>query len=686
MPLSKISFFLISIFALSSCATHDESVLNVPNSVLKNNGEQQEKQSQSEAVKENDVIDKYMILEGIKAEEQAKIFENKSNELLNQLSADEDIQIAINEMQLNDFIHLVYGEHLGLSYVLDESISKLTNETMTLNLQEKVSQQKLYSLSTELLAKSKVQFDSRDSVLFFFVNKQSGSKGKFSLGIGREQGDIPTASDERIAQLVPILYADWDSLNQVVGSLINIRTRWINERNAVLAIGNAKEVGQFLRIINTFDLPDVKNKFIGLHEFTYINVEDFIAQITELLLAEGIDVEHKNARVAFTALLQRNAVIVHSANELILNRVAYWTKVLDKPSPTSKKRYYTFNPENANVEDIGESIANLIALQNGQTSPASNKSTSQSSTNNRSNQTKGASAGSASSGVATEELSMMISPHQNALVFYTTPAKYHEILPLLRQMDIVPKQVVIEATIASVTLGDSYQQGIEWFLNNNLGDTGFQRQLTMDKGLTFSLANVDYSVVLQLLETESRVNILSNPRIVVKNGESASLNVGQQVPILTQQSSNSNGDADTIIQSVQYSSTGVSLSVTPTISGKGVVSLNVAQTVSSALANNLSDISSPIISDRTITTTVLARSGQTIVLGGLIQEDRSVNDSGVPFFKDLPFIGNLFLSKSEDKTRSELIILLTPKVLSDGDDIDNLIKDYSGSATEIQFN
>ncbi|OUR60958.1 hypothetical protein A9Q74_10480 [Colwellia sp. 39_35_sub15_T18] len=687
MPLSKVSLFFISIFALSSCATNNEQALNVPTSVLKTNQKSADKVEKPQNVKENDVIQKYMILEGIKVEEQAKIFESKSNELLSQLSGDENIQIAINEMQLNDFIHLIYGEHLGLSYVLDESISKLTNQTMTLNLQDKVSQQKLFSLSTQLLAKSKVQFDSRDSVLFFFVNKQKSSKGKFSLGVGREQDDIPVGSDERIAQLVPILYTDWDALSQVVGTLINIRTRWLPERNAVLAIGNAKEVGQFLRIINTFDLPNAKNKFIALHEFTYINVEEFISQLTELLLAEGIDVENKNARLVFTPLLQRNAVIVHSVNELILKRIGYWTKILDKPSPTSKKRYYTFNPENANVDDIGESIGNLIALQNSQVTPYANAGSKKSadkkpSGGSQSNQQQA----TASKGVATDDLSMMIDQHQNALIFYTTPAKYHEILPLLQKMDLVPKQVVIEATIASVTLGDSYQQGIEWFLNNTLGESNVKKQVTLDKGITFSVANFDYSVVLQLLESESKLNILSNPRLVVKNGESASLNVGQQVPILTQQSSNANGDSDTIIQSVQYSSTGVSLGVTPTISGKGVVSLAVTQTVSSAQANTLSEISSPVIANRSITTTVLARSGQTVVLGGLIQEDTTVSSSGVPFFQDIPIIGNLFISKSEEKTRSELIILLTPKVLSDGDDIENLIRDYSRNSAEIKFN
>jgi len=690
MPLSKSFVCLILIILLSSCATNNDFTLNVPSSTLQTNEEKSavdEQAIKTDEIDETDVVEKYMILEGIKIDAQAKAFENTSNELLSELSTNKNIKIAINEMQLNDFIHLVYGEHLGLSYVLDESISRLTKERMTLNLQENVSQQKLFTLSTQLLAKSEVQFDSRDSVLFFYVNKQRSSKGKFSLGIGREQEDIPVGAGDRIAQVVPILYTDWDALNQVVSSLVNIRTRWLPERNAVLAIGNVKEIDQFIRIVNTFDLPSVKNKYIGLHEFTYINVEDFISQLTELLLAEGIDVKNKNARLVFTPLLQRNAVIIHSVNEVILKRVGYWVKILDKPSPTSKKRYYTFSPANANVEDIGESIANLIALQGGQNKASQNQQQQANNTgSNKSNKSnKNNKNNKRNKGVATDELSMMIDTHQSALIFYTTPAKYHEILPLLQKMDLIPKQVVIEATIASVTLGESYQQGIEWFLNNSLGDTNVSKQVTVDKGITFSVVDFDYSVVLQLLESENKLNILSNPRLVVKNGASASLNVGQQVPILTQQSSNTNGDSGTIIQSVQYSSTGVSLSVTPTVSGKGLVSLVVTQSVSSALANTLSDISSPIISDRTISTIVLARSGQTIVLGGLIQEDITSSNSGVPFLKDIPFIGNLFVSKGEEKTRSELIILLTPKVLSDGDDIDNLIQDYYQNTTNLKL-
>jgi len=686
MQLTKLYFILIPILGLSGCVSNQQP-LNVPKSVLKTNAPGTIKNKVVEGEKSNDILAKYTLLQGIEAEKEAALIKQNQSSLLPNLSDENNIKIAINEMQLNDFIHLVYGEHLGLSYVLDDGINKQTSVTMTLNMQETISQKKLFDLANQLLSKNNVQFDNQDAVLFFYINKNNSSKGRFNLGVGRELADLPEQGEKRIAQLVPILYGNWSSLSNVVSSLLNIRTRWVSEHNSVLAIGSREEISQFIRLINTFDVPDVKNKFIGLHEFTYINVDEFTEQLTQLMQAEGIEIDGKEPKLVLTPLLQRNAIIIHSATQLLLERVSYWAKQLDKPSPTSKKRYYTFNPSNANVNDIGESISSLIALQTGQVNPAANKKSNSATNKKQASQNKSKNnAKSGGAGIATNELSMMVDPHQNALIFYTTPAKYQEILPLLNQMDVIPKQVVIEATVAEVTLSDSYKQGIEWFLNNSLGENGFTRNINMKSGLTFSLANVDYSVILSLLESESRVNVVSNPRLVVKDGEAASINVGSQVPILTQQSSNTNGDGDQIIQSVQYQSTGVSLNVTPTISADGVVSMVVNQSVTDATPNELSDISSPVISNRSISTTVLAKSGQTIVLGGLISENINNSDSGVPFFMDLPIIGNLFKSKSDGKSRVELVILLTPKVIASGNDVDNLINDYSQNLPNITFN
>ncbi|MFH1295684.1 MAG: type II secretion system protein GspD, partial [Bacteroidota bacterium] len=272
--------------------------------------------------------------------------------------------------------------------------------------------------------------------------------------------------------------------------------------------------------------------------------------------------------------------------------------------------------------------------------------------------------------------------NRNALIIYATPKKYNSLESLLKKLDVMPVQVLIEASVAEVTLTDTLQYGLEWFLKNNdkkqtsifqtlgglgLGSGGLDASLITD--------SEKFQMLINALAQEDMVKILSSPRVTVRDGKSASIIVGTEVPVTTSEATTSEvteEGSSGIIRSVQYRSTGVSLQVTPSVHAKGVVTLEITQEVSEAQSNTTSDISSPMILNRTITTEVVAGDGQTVLLGGLIKENKSETVTRIPLLGSIPILGHLFKTTSKGSDRTELVIMITPHIIRNTQQIDEM--------------
>jgi general secretion pathway protein D len=241
---------------------------------------------------------------------------------------------------------------------------------------------------------------------------------------------------------------------------------------------------------------------------------------------------------------------------------------------------------------------------------------------------------------------------------------------------------MIMATVAEVTLDDSEQFGFNWLLRQ-LSQGGYNIRAGLGSaptgsatgaGLSLNFATIggDPRAALTALASSNRVRVLSNPSIVTMSGYNATIQVGQDVPIVTSQVSNANtataGGAG-IQQTVQYRNTGIILRVKPVIFSGGRVDLEVSQEVS-GVANNTSGVgNSPIVSTRKIDTRLSASDGNTMLLGGLIREQRDVGNSGVPYLKDIPIAGAAFRTGGNETTvRTELVVLLTPHIIEDDSD------------------
>ena len=282
----------------------------------------------------------------------------------------------------------------------------------------------------------------------------------------------------------------------------------------------------------------------------------------------------------------------------------------------------------------------------------------------------------------------------NSIVILGTPEDYAVILTALQQIDIVPRQVMIEAIVAEVTLTDNLRFGLQWLIQNDvkLQVEPFNNDINLDGSLAFKSlidgATLTYTaldlagktkLLVQALADDNKAKILSSPHILVSDNREARIQVGDQIPISTSTTSTPLGGTvptNTTTSTIQYKDTGTILKVKPQVNDSGLVTLEISQEVSKANIVNVLGTQQYQITKRDISTNLVAQDGQTIVLGGLIDETTSRGRSGIPFLSKLPVLGYLFGSTIDDTTRTELIILLTPHVIRNQQESGKTSSDY----------
>jgi general secretion pathway protein D len=271
---------------------------------------------------------------------------------------------------------------------------------------------------------------------------------------------------------------------------------------------------------------------------------------------------------------------------------------------------------------------------------------------------------------ATDAIRIVPDNANNSLVIYATADEDDRISAMLDKIDISPMEVRIDATIAEVDLNGALQYGTQFFFKsggiNAVLSQGTSSALAASfPGFVLSGHNGDGApLAISLLQSVTRVNVLSSPELMVLDGQSASLQVGNLVPYLTQTSQSTLTTGSPVINSIDYRETGVILQVTPHVGSDGLVTLDVAQEVSGVEpATTTSGIDSPTFSERAVTSRIAIQDGQTVGLAGLISDSDSHQNQGIPYLKNVPLLGDLFATQNNQRTRTELLVLITPHVI-----------------------
>ncbi len=284
---------------------------------------------------------------------------------------------------------------------------------------------------------------------------------------------------------------------------------------------------------------------------------------------------------------------------------------------------------------------------------------------------------------STSRIRIIANRRNNALLIYAPPDRYKIIEAMLEKIDIVPLQVHIEAQILEVTLNDQLQYGTQFFFHNGfvsgeLNGTSAAAAQTLtpaalgvgDLGSTapnflLNLGTRRFDFVLNALRAVTDVRVLSAPQVSVLDNELATIQVGDEVPLTTQSQQSTQTTGAPIVNSISYRQTGVILQIIPRVNSSGLVTLDLSQIISDPQSTITSNIDSPTFQNRSVQSRIVVQDGQTFGVAGLIRDTKSVGNSGVPYLKDVPLIGTIFSEQNNSRTRTELLVLLTPHVIYD---------------------
>ena len=576
---------------------------------------------------------------------------------------DKKVKLSIESMPLNKFINLVFSKILEVDFVVDKSIAKNT-QPVSLNIKNKIDKNKLFDISLNVLNQFNIAVKIEKKVFYVKSSKKNFSSSQ-GVYIGK---DIPAnVNDSSIVYVMKPYYYNTNLLkyNNLVKSYfltkgatlsIDEGQRFINIKDKALNIRKAMKFYDFI------DKASMHDKSIKLVKMKYMNVNKFIEEVQPIVESYGIQVTSSvnQPGIQLVPIKQINSFLLISNKKSWTETLLLWKDKLDVPEKKSIEEtgFFVYKPLNRKAEELNTILTKILVGNNLRASSDTN-STSTNSTS-----------------IVEAEFNIVLDAERNNIIIKSTQEKYFEIHNLLKKLDTLPKQVLVEVTIAEITLTDSLEFGLEWFLKNNASEYGYSLSAlsASSTGMVGNLFSISGSlgVVFNMLAKKKYLSILSNPKLLVLNNHTASINIGNQVPIITSQASTTdigtNGASPTILQNITYQNTGITLSVTLTINSEGYLTLNISQEVSDAQINNTSDISSPLIFTRVLNTDVILKSGKSVMLGGLISENKSKDDSKIPFLGDIPYINKLFSTQSDSIFRTELVILVKPTILSDSED------------------
>ena len=444
--------------------------------------------------------------------------------------------------------------------------------------------------------------------------------------------------------------------------------------DSVTVSGAARDVALAGNLLAALDNPRFAGVAVVRAQPTYWSAESLAEALRESLAGEGYRISERPAEprsVLVLAVPRSNQVLIFAGDPAALESARTWVGRLDSPeSLGGGPRTFVYQVRNTDASALVGLITasrgtpmNPLLDQTGLPGQPPQDTAA-------ANATRPMQTGSFGDG------RLAVDEGTNRIVFTGSAEAFTELRGLISALDTPRPQVLVEVTIAEVTLTDETRAGLEFFFTRSMSDGvlsgGTDGGLGLGSGgLSLTFAGLDVQAQFQAFASNNNVNILSRPRLVARSGDEARIQVGTDVPIITSRanSSTSTGGNSDILQTIQYRQTGVILRIRPIIYSDGRVDLEITQEVSSQQPNTNATIASPLILNRSISTRLLLDEGATAVLGGLIDDSFSTTNSGVPFLKDIPVLGSAFRVDSVSGGKTELVMLVTPHILRDGNEM-----------------
>jgi general secretion pathway protein D len=570
-----------------------------------------------------------------------------------------DLTLSFDSLSLPNFIQVVFGQVLKKNFSMDPTLIART-DLVTLRTGQPQTPSQVLETTRLLLKGYGVSVQDLGGDFFRIVpdNNQAGYLPEIRRGRAQPEVPLPMRPVFNLVELTAVRQSEVSNwLKAMFGQRLGVQED--ASRNALLISGQPAEITAALEAIQVLDQPLMRGRGSRLITPASLSADDLAKRLIEILGAEGYAVgtgASPGLPISLVPVPASNALLIFAQDGAVLAHVVEWAAKLDQLDTGNRRsgNYFSYEVRYADAQALARTLQELLT---GQSQTQSQQVAPQ---------------GATVVGSPRQPARIVVNPATNTLIVGTTNADDPaQLLSLMRSLDRPTKSVMIEVTVAEVKTGASDQLGIDWALapqtfgrSTLIGGTSGGLSLQTG-GLSLSLLNSVGTVRARLnaLASDNKARILSAPKVMARNGESATIQVGQEVPIITsQQSTQGVTNTNTVLQTIQYRNTGVILKVKPIIFANRV-ELDVQQEVSSAATTTTGVNVSPTFSTRKIETKVSIRDGATVALGGLISRNDSKSNSGIPLLKDIPVAGQLFRSDTGTLDETELVILITPYVV-----------------------
>ena len=571
----------------------------------------------------------------------------------------------------------ILGNILKVSYVIDPRVTG----SITVQTQGSVSKDAVVDAFEVALALNNAAIVQRNGVFRIVpLNEALASGAAISV-----PSVSPSGPGMKI-QVVELRYTAAEEMKNLLEpiSRTGAVVRVDKFRNHLVLAGTTAELASMREAIGVFDVDWMRGMSVAVHPLKASQPDAVAEELKTVFASEagpGKDL------IRFVPNTRLNAVLVITSRPRLLRRAKVWIRKLDRLAGSNESRLFVYRIQNRPAKELAKVLQSILQTgESSQTRPRSvapDLASTSAGTNETEDKVNATNFAVTSNGPSKTKTSVVADLENNALLISTTEREYARIEQILRQLDVLPTQVLIEAVIAEVTLTDELKFGLRWAIekgNFNLGlsdlATGFAGAAF--PGFSWGFSSPDIQVTLNALNSITDVNVISSPTLMALNNQKAVLQVGDQVPIVTQTSTATQGALAPVINSVELKDTGIILTIVPRVNRSGRVMLSIEQEASSVVQTTTSGIDSPTIQQRKISTRVVVNDGQTIALGGLIQERNSLARGQIPVLGDVPILGNLFKNKTDTIRKTELIIFVRPRVVRNTREARNITEEFRG--------
>lgn len=523
----------------------------------------------------------------------------------------------------------VLGEALGRNYTVQPEVTG----NVTLQTSRPLTERALLETFQTLLELNGAVMQVNDSLITIVPSANATQR------VGRA-GETQLLGARVVA--VPLQYIGTAEMVRLLEPIIGsgVRLQAIPQRNILLIAGARDEINAAIEAVNLFDVDVLEGKSVGLFRLRAAEPEAVVEELNVIFeTREGGSLQNV---VTFVPSTRLSAVLVVTSRQTYLDDAERWIRDLDRTAGGATRRPVVYNLQNRSAAELAPILTEML-------------------------QEVSAEEGGQAQGIAR----IVADDTKNALIVWGNDTEQETLARLIASLDSTPVQVLLEATIAEVSLQDELEFGLRWFFENGgtngtFSDAANGAVASNFPGLSLVFNGASPSAAINALNSITHVNVVSSPSLLVLDNQEAKLQIGDQVPVATQQVRDTAAVNAPVVNTISFRDTGIILRVKPRVSSSGQVILEIEQEVSSVSNTTTSGIDSPTIAQRRIETSVIVSDGQTIALGGLIQESNNRTNTQVPGAGDVPVLGALFRNRSDRIAKTELLILITPRVVRNG--------------------